>query len=80
MDGIEFVDINHKKDNNGEWVKWEDIKHLMPKDDTEFIQKCIDQDKPVPPGIWYCDWEKLNIGKGIKMDGCSEIMSLTRRQ
>jgi hypothetical protein len=61
------------EDDNGEWVKWEDIKHLIPKDDTDFIQKCIDQDKPVPPGIWYCDWNKINIGKGIKMDGCSEI-------
>ncbi len=30
MDDIEFVDIEHKEDNSGEWVKWEDVKHLIP--------------------------------------------------
>lgn len=29
MYDVEFVDIEHKEDDNGEWVKWDDVKHLF---------------------------------------------------
>ena len=77
-DALEYAKLTSKADNNGEWVKWEDIKHLIQKDDTDFIRKCIDEDTPVPPGIWYCDWNKINIKDGVKLDGCCEIISLNK--
>jgi len=30
-----------KPDENGEWVRWEDIKHLMPI--HEALMKCVDK-------------------------------------